>query len=270
MLFRSPINWISVFFTPETADFGLNATVPITLYLAGLLFLGYCGYKGMDRFSSLIGAFVYVFGGYSFIAFTQIYMLYPLVLGVLALWGVDKVFDRRSPVLFVAAMALCFLCSVSMAYTACLLLFVYCLVKVFLLDEKTTVKSFFIWLGKIVGCIALGALIGCALFLPGAISILSQDRLNLDRPDDLLYSLSYYLSLLSGFIRPDAVGADCYYCFAPIALLCVVGLFACHFEEGLAKKERTRLIVLFVVLTAFLCLPLAGKVFNGFAYANNR
>ena len=38
----NPINWISVFATSETADFWLNLTVPITLFLAGLSFLGYC------------------------------------------------------------------------------------------------------------------------------------------------------------------------------------------------------------------------------------
>ena len=106
-----PIMWLSVFATAQNADLLLNATVFITFFLAGLTFLGYCRYKDFDKFSSLIGCMVYVFAGYGLIAFTQIYLLYPLVLGPLALWGVDKVFDRKSPALFVGAMFFCFFCS---------------------------------------------------------------------------------------------------------------------------------------------------------------
>ena len=197
----NPILWLSVFATPENADLLLNATVPITLFLAGFAFLGYCSYKQFDRFSSLISCMVYLFGGYSFIAFSQIYMLYPLLLGPLALWGVDKVFNQESPVLFVAAMFLCFFCSISQAYVTCLALLVYCLVRVFNLDEKLTVKSFLLWFAKIFGCICLAALLALHFcFSRNAVSLLSQDRLGLDRFESLTYSFGYYLqAFLEGF-----------------------------------------------------------------------
>lgn len=265
----NPILWLSVFATPENADLLLNATVPITLFLAGFAFLGYCSYKQFDRFSSLIGCMVYLFGGYSLIAFSQIYMLYPLLLGPLALWGVDKVFNQELPVLFVAAMFLCFFCSVSQAYVTCLALLVYCLVRVFNLDEKLTVKSFLLWFVKIFGCICLAALLACILFFPNAVSLLSQDRLGLDRFESLTYSFGYYLQLFEGFISPTSVGADCIYGFAPLALVAVFGLFFAK-NTGLSSKTRRILRILFVIFTLFLCLPIVGRIFNGFAYANNR
>ncbi|MEF2655790.1 MAG: YfhO family protein [Eggerthellaceae bacterium] len=265
----NPILWLSVFATPENADLLLNATVPITLFLAGFAFLGYCSYKKLDRFSSLIGCMVYLFGGYSLIVFSQIYLLYPLLLAPLVLWGVDKVFDRESPTLFIFALFLCFFCSVSQAYVTCLALLVYCLVKVFNLEEKTTVKSFFAWVMKILGCIALAALLAGVMFFPNAVSLLSQDRLGLDRFESLTYSFDYYLQLLEGFISPDSVGADCIYGFAPLALVAVFGLFFVK-NTGLDIRTKRILQVLFVVFSLFLCAPLAGRVFNGFAYPNNR
>lgn len=265
----NPILWLSVFATPENADLLLNATVPITLFLAGFAFLGYCSYKQFDRFSSLIGCMVYLFGGYSLIAFSQIYMLYPLLLGPLALWGVDKVFNQESPVLFVAAMFLCFFCSVSQAYVTCLALLVYCLVRVFNLDEKLTVKSFLLWFAKIFGCICLAALLACILFFPNAVSLLSQDRLGLDRFESLTYSFGYYLQLFEGFISPTSVGADCIYGFAPLALIAVFGLFFAK-NTGIDAKTKRILRILFVIFSLFLCLPIVGRIFNGFAYANNR
>lgn len=45
--FGNPINWISVFATAETADYFLNATVPLTLFLAGIAFLKFCLYEGL-------------------------------------------------------------------------------------------------------------------------------------------------------------------------------------------------------------------------------
>lgn len=264
-----PIMWLSVFATAQNADLLLNATVFITFFLAGLTFLGYCRYKDFDKFSSLIGCMVYVFAGYGLIAFTQIYLLYPLVLGPLALWGVDKVFDRKSPALFVGAMFLCFFCSVTQAYVTCLALFVYCLVRVFNLEEKLTLRSFFSWFLKIFGCICLAALLACILFFPNAMSLLSQDRLGLDRYESLTYSLGYYLQVLEGFISPTSVGADCMYGFAPIALIAVFGLFFVK-NTGIDKKTKRILRVLFVVFTLFLCLPFFGRIFNGFAYPNNR
>lgn len=265
----NPINWISVFATSETADFWLNLTVPITLFLAGLSFLGYCLKKDFDRSASLIGCMIYLFGGYTIIVASQIYMIYPLVLAPLVLWGVDKIFDKESPVLFVAAMALCFFCSVSLAYTMCLSLLVYCLVKVFNLEEKTSFKGLLIWVVKILLAILLAALIAGIMFYPNAASLLGQGRLGLDRYQSATYSFMYYAKLLEGFISPNTVGEDCMYGFAPIALVAVFALFLVKNLE-MPKRAKRILRILFVLMTLFLCLPIAGRVFNGMAYANNR
>lgn len=265
----NPINWISVFATSETADLLLNATVPITLFIAGWLFLCYCSYKGFDRGSSLVGSMVYSFSGYSMIAFSQIYMLYPLVLAPLVLWGIDKVFDRRSPVLLVGALSLCFFCSVTLAYAVCLLMLVYCLVRVFNLKEGVTAKNFFSWAAKFFFYTCLAALIACILFFPNVMSLLSQDRLSLDRFQSVTYSLFYYLQLIVGFVGVGSVGEDCFYGFAPLALLSITVLVFWRADECSRRRKRV-LCIMFSILTIFLCLPVVGRVFNGFAYANNR
>lgn len=265
----NPINWLAVFATPETADYWLNATVSLTLYLAGLGFIGYARYKHFEPGSSLIGCFVFIFGGYSVIAFTQIYLLYPLVVAPLVLWGVDKIFDGESPALFVFGVFLCFFCSVSLAYTTCLSLGVYCLIKVFNLEDRLTVKSFFTWVFKILGWICLAALIAAVMFLPGAMALLGQGRLGLDRYQSLLYSASYYITFIEGFASYTGVGEDCFYGFAPIAVLSVLCLYLTSNKTDKDKAVRI-LRVAFVIFTVFLCLPFVGRLFNGMAYANNR
>ncbi len=268
--FGNPINWISVFATAETADYFLNATVPITLFLAGIVFLKFCRYKNFDKQSSLIGCMVYLFGGFSFIAFSQIYMIYVLILAPLVVYGVEKVFNNEAPFLFIAAMFLNFFYSVDQAYVACLLLLIYCVARVFLMPEKTTVKGFFQWFLKVFACIVLAALLAAVTFYPAAVSLVTQDRLGLDRYESATYSLQYYLRLFEGFIDCDSVGEDCLFGFAPVALLAVFALFLNKPQEGENFRRKRLLKILFVVLTVFLCLPIFGKIFNGFAYPNNR
>lgn len=265
----NPINWISVFATSETADFWLNLTVPITLFLAGFSFLGYCLKNQFDRSASLIGCMIYLFGGYSIIVSSQIFMIYPLVVAPLVLCGVDKIFNRESPVLFVAAMTLCFFCSVSLAYTMCLSLLVYCFVKVFNLKEKTSLKGFLVWFVKILLAITLAALIAGVMFYPNVSSLLGQGRLSLDRYQSATYSFMYYVRLFEGFISSNTVGEDCMYGFAPVSLIAVFALFLIKKLE-IPKSTKRILRILFVVMTLFLCLPIVGRVFNGMAYANNR
>lgn len=264
----NPINWLSVFATPESADYWLNATVFITLYLAGLAFIGYCRYREFDTKSMLCGSIVYIFGGYSIIAFTQIYMVYPLVTAPLVLWGVDKVFDGKSPSLFIFGSFLCFFCSISLAYTTCLSLFVYCLVRVTYLSSFS-VKTLFYWFIKVFSLICLAALLAAVMFLPNATALLAQGRLSLDRAQSLLYSPAYYISIFEGFISYSGVGDDCLYGFSSIAFMSVVSLFI-PFKSKDDKRSKQILRVLFIIYSIFICLPIIGRIYNGMAYANNR
>lgn len=76
--------------------------------------------------------------------------------------------------MFVFGMFLCFFCSVSLAYTTCISLGVYCLIKVFNLNDRITFKGFFVWVFKILGWVCLAALVAAVMFLPGAMALLDQ------------------------------------------------------------------------------------------------
>lgn len=262
----NPINIISVFATPQNGDLILNATVPITLFIAGLVFSLYGKNKGASPFAVLLGCMVYVFSGYSLIVFTQIFMIYVLILAPMVLLGVDLIFEHRFPMLFVCGMALSFIASINTGYAVCLLLLIYCVVRYIFLDERHSVVGFLRWFGKIFGLIIVGVLISSLFLLPSTLSILGMDRLGLERPLDALYSLSYYIQFYAGILAGSYVGADCYVGFAPLGLVAL----AIVFSRFRASKINAMLCILFIVLTICACVPLIGKVFNGFAYPNNR
>lgn len=265
-----PVNLISVFVPVEYADLALNATVPIHLFLAGLFFSLYCLYKGNDRFSTLVGSMVYVFSGFAMLAFSQIFMLSLLVYAPLVLWGIDKVFRRESPILFIVSLALCFILAVAYAYVVCLLLLVYCIIRYCFLDEKKDIAHFFRWAGKIAGFVLISVLIGAFIVIPQVVSLLSQSRIGLVRPDMLFYNPQYYVTLIRGFISVGDIGSDCLYGFASIALIALLALFAQKSKNDPRRRSKAIVKIMFVVMTVFLCFPLFGKLFNGFAYPNNR
>lgn len=261
----NPINLLSVFSNVWTADYLLNLTVPLTLYLAGLSFLKYCDYKELDAVYSIVGAVVYVFSAYSLLIFTQIYMLYVLVLAPLVLLGVDKVFDEGSPATYCVSMFAVAVYGVYQAYVFCILLVVYCLVRYVYLDEEKTLRNFCKWFIRIFGPSVLAIGMASFLFLPVADSILGQDRLSVSRDNSAFYSIPYYVNLFAGTITAQSVGSECFYGFAPLALFALLSLFG---KEG---GDRARIIrTLFVIFLIMLCIPLVGRFMNGMSYPSNR
>ena len=261
----NPINLLAVFATAETAEFWLTLTVPVTLFCAGITFSNFCFYHGFDKGSTLVGCFVYLFSGFSIIAFSQIYMLYPLVVAPIAFLGFDKVLNRESPACLIAGIALMCLYSASTAYMLCLVLGLYGVVRFATLDRKDrSVRCFLGMVGRALVPLLLGILVASALFVPMGASILGQSRLGVERDQSLLYDSQYYFSILRGFISYSKVGADCLYGFAPIAVLCL--LLSLRDRSSESRVFKAMIAVSIVVL----CVPFLGRVTNGFAYPNNR
>lgn len=101
-------------------------------------------------------------------------------------------------------------------------------------------RVFSVWVFKILGWVCLAALVAAVMFLPGAMALLDQGRLGLDRYQALFYSPSYYITFIEGFTSYTGVGEDCFYGFAPIAILSVFCLFLLS-----NKKEKSRSVANF-------------------------
>lgn len=259
----NPINLLSVFSNAGNAEVLLDITVPITFYLAGISFVMYCLYKGFDRASSMVGTFVYVFSGFSAIAFQQIYMIYPLVIAPMALLGVDKTIDRRESLTLIVSVSLACLYSVTTGYILCLLLVIYCLCR-FLFFEEKSLRSFFSLFVRVAIPTMLGIACAGILFLPAATNVLTQGRSGITREIGLHYSRSYYKTLLKYLMSVTSIGADCFFGIAPVAVVAAALLFC-------KKNSRSRLLLLILgIFVLILFSPIAGSVSNGFSYSNNR
>lgn len=261
----NPINLLSIFATAQTADLWLNATVPLTLFLAGCSFLRYGAYKHFDAFYTLIGALVYTFSAASLVMLTQIYLIYALVLAPIILRGADMIFDGKSPLSYVLAIFLTAASDVSQLYMTGLLLITYCVVRYWFMEGPQSIVSFVRWVIRFLIPTILGIAMAAVFFLPVTASILSQHRLELDRSSALLYTPSYYIQLFENITIAQSVGSECFFGIGAAGLIGVMASFT-----QIHLKQRRIIRVLFILFMVALCLPVVGRISNGMAYASNR
>lgn len=263
-LLGNPINWIAVFSNVYNAELLLNLTVPVTLFLAGIAFVKFSFFHENYGFATLMGSMLYVFSGSTIIVFSQIFLIYPMVLAPMVFLGVDKIFDSRSPMLFIVSITLAGLYSLYNTWMICILLLVYCIIRFVFLSQKS-LKLFGELFIKVFLSLLLGIAMSAVLFIPVAEGILSLGRVGLERSWNLFYSLSYYPEVIGGFLKFAYAGSECFIGALSLSVVAVVALLV-------AKKNTYGkiLLTLFIVLTAFLLLPFFGRIMNGFAYPNNR
>lgn len=257
-----PFNWVSVFIAPQHAEAAFNVMIVARFFFAGLAFAWYGFNHGDSRFAVLCGAVSYAFSGYMLVTFIESFFATPMVLFPLLLLGADRLFQGRSPVLFIVAAALFFIDYFYFAYMACLFLVPYCICCYLRYAPLRSAGSFILWVLKVLGCLTLGALISCVILLPIVSVMMGAGRLDLERFVPLFYDLPYYATFIGGFVSHGYMGPDSWMGCGAVALLAVVLLFA-HEGNGYVKAA-------FIGLTICVLLPIAGHVLNGFGYVTNR
>lgn len=239
------------------------------MWVAGLLFSALLW--EMDRKGNsqrICGALVYVFSGYTIcVMVRQTSFLHTCLVNLpLILWGTERYLRRGKGGLFLFAIFLGSFNGYYATWMNSLMMAVWVLIR--LLDEYgLDLKTIFGKILKLLGIYLWALCLAMVVFLPAVVTLANSSRgESAGYSGSLLYyNPSYYqtlfTSLASGY-KPVA-----YWTIngiAAIGLLSAVLLFL--------KKERRLLALKAGVLVGFagLCIPLAGKVMNGFGYVSNR
>ncbi len=262
--FFDPLNLLSGLCPERYSEYLFQFLVVFRLYLAGISFSLFAFWFRMGRFQTLIGALLYALCGTAMAVAFWPAGAWPLVLFPLLLLGVEKALDHKGPLLFIGITAAFFIISYYASYAACLLLVPYCALRVFQTNKTVTAKKFIGWTLKFVGFLLIGMMIAAFALVPSLVGLLGLDRLTEAHVDvPFLYSFSYYVSVVAGFVSISEVGSDCYIGFGGIAFFACVLLF-------LDRGNHRTLKVAFIVMTLMIMLPFVGSLFNGLNYATNR
>lgn len=201
--------------------------------MAAVAFSLFCFSRGKSKAASLCASLAYVLCGYVVMlaAFRHAFFINFAILLPLIFMGADRLFANKSPWLFIGAFAVSFIYSVYTSYMACIFLLVYCLIVYFAFPRRRSVGDFALLVAKFAGCLVLGFLLSAVLSLPSITSLLSMERIGMERPSPssrLLDSTSNWRPTL----REEAPAIT-----APLSVLCQRSASSPFLCRGQAHKQ---------------------------------
>lgn len=262
--YGDPLNLLSVFVPKvEWMDEFYTLLILLRIYLAGLTFSFFCFQRKEHSSAILMGALLYAFSFWTiYAAVRHPYFMNPMIYFPLVLTGVDRIFEKKRPFLYIFSLAAAVLSNFYFGYMICLLVILYCIFRYKAVFGTFELKTTAGWVGRFLGYSVIALMLSAVLLLPVAVCALSAGRMSADRWIPLLYPKSYYKNFVSAFLYGEA-GNWSEMGYTAYGLLGIFLLF-------LQKKKNTLLKAGFAVMTLFMLLPFAGYVMNGGSYAANR
>ena len=238
----------------------------LRLYLAGLTFSVYALYHKNEERHVLVGALTYAFSGYLLtVCFTNNMFAMPVIYFPLMILGIDKIFNKERPYLFIWATALSALANFYFLYMLIIFAIIYAIFRYVVLIKDYAPSEIFKWLGKFAGYGVVSIMIACVIFLPLALHlVLYMNRFGVEHFSSLLYPLDYYQTLLSSLIT--TINYPDMYTYLGFGAAGILGIFV-MFSFKRENKDLKIAVILFLI---FLYIPFFGRFFNGFAYMTNR
>lgn len=260
-----PFNWISFFIPAKYAEVGYAAMIIMKFYACGIAYSIFAQHRKYPYYSILCGAVIYTFSAVGYVGFYQSFFINPLIIFPLLILGVDILFEKKKPVLYVVMLAIAFVNYFYFAYMMCILVFLYCVIK--LIFSKTLVKNIsnivsIILRFLLYSVIAVG--ISAVSLLPNLIVMLQAGRIGLPHYLPIWFDKSYYKGMVVGWTTSyNMLERDCNIGWGAFALICVIVLFI-YWEDNWKIKVE------FILMTAGVCIPMVGHVMNGMSYTTNR
>lgn len=265
--FNDPLNLISAFCPPEYAEYLFEALIFVRFFLAAAAFSLYCFGHGRGQGPTLCGSLAYVLCGYVVMwgvmrhpNFINLAILLPLILQ-----GADKVFERKSPALLMVSMGLLFFFSVYFSYMTLIALFIYCLIKYFLVPRKRSLRDFAALLGRFVLYLGTAALLAGLFLVPIVLVLTSMGRVGLTREIPLLETFNFYWQLGSNLVGGSFNKRGMFLGIVPV--LAVIAFLIGRRQLG---RSWAPWVLGFGLCFVGALLPPVGSAMNGFGYATDR
>ena len=257
-----PLNLFAVFVSPEKTEYLYTFLIVLRVYLAGLFFSVYCRYWNFRPFYILLGSYIYCFGNFAlYTGIMHPFFVNPMIYLPLLLLGIEKVFERKSPAVFILSVFLSAVSNFYFFYMLSIFMFIYAVFRYIMIFHKIRPKELFGWLIRFIVLYILGIGLAGVLFLPNALSILTSSRMSVAHYVPLLYPSEYYQQFLASFVFNNCG----YYTLMGFSSMALLSMFLLFMKKGnLHLKIGTGLLVI------FFFVPYVGHVLNGFTYVSNR
>ena len=262
----NPLTYIVIAFPYEHIDIGFTLMIVVTQYLCGLSFMAFGRRVNLGNVQNAIGGLSYAFCGWAIWAIGHMAtFLTAMALLPLLILGAEKILNRQSPLLFIAAVAMHMLYSVQWSYIGGITVVIYFVVRY--VTEYNDGDCFIKELGmrflQFCGYGIVGMMISAAVFIPNVMQLRNAVTSSTVK-NEVLYSISQYLRIPSGFFAVDCVTG--LYSVLAVSSICVILIPA-----GIKKiRQKNTAAIMTAVFFAASLIPVTGRIFNGMGYSSGR
>ena len=262
----NPLTYFIIAFPDNLIDVGYSIANVIRQYLAGLTFLLCMREVKLPAKACVTGAISYAFCGWMVeVVFNQGSFENAAIIFPLIVLGTEKIFKKKSPALFIVAVALAIASGVVWTYITGILTVAYYFARYHdyhkdesPLDIIKNTAQFFLY-----------GITGVLISSPFILSILcSMGGATTDTGATTrvwAFSLKKYLTLPLGLFKYAEVGATSY------SYICVSAVCICLLPLLIIQmKRRSTPAWIAVVLSLLSLIPLTSKIFNAMSYAAGR
>ena len=259
----NPFSLLTLFFRPETAEYGYTLSILLRMYCAGLAFIAYSRKMNCTRIGSLCGSLAYVFCCYLISAAPRHpFFIDPLIWLPLVYLGVEKLLRHESPAAFILAVFVSAISNFYFFYVIVLLTVLYVLLRGFEAVQWKPGALIRLML-RVAGLSLIGVAMAAALLLPSVMAMLGSSRHTNVYSFSPLYPLREYLNYSVALFSTYHGSNWTHIGVAPIALVAAA-------MEFLRRKRELWPRILLILYVIFLLFPVFGYIFNGFGYVTNR
>lgn len=259
-----PLNLVSVFVQPKYTEYLYIFLILLRFFLSGIAFMKYSLYMNKSKVGSIIGAIVYVFCGYALFANVRHpYFANPMIYLPLILIGVEKIYRKESPILYVVSIFVATASNFYFLYVLVVFTVLYCIFRFFAYYHEDYIKNIFRKVIQFLCYSLVGIMLAAFILVPVLMLFFNTSR-SQDAPFvTMLYENAYYIKLLYSTINFQGPGYWSYLGYACITVITSTLLF---FD----KKQSIALKIGLIILSLGLCFPFVGSFMNGMSYVSNR
>lgn len=258
-----PLTVLSVFFKPSQTELLYEILIFLRIYLAGIAFSRYGFYHKNSKQAVFMGTMIYIFAGWTiYAAMKHPYFSNPMIYLPFILMGIDKIYKKEKPYVFIWSVALAGLSNFYFFYMLGIFMVLYAIFRYFDEFADKSVKNIAKWLGIFAVYSVIAVLIAAVILLPVILPVLGTDRFKAENYVPLFYDRVYYEKYLGCLIGENMIQWG----VAGFTAVSLTGVFVLFSK----RKKYRALKAGFVLLNLFLLLPYAGHVLNGFSYVSNR
>lgn len=259
-----PFQVVAALFPPGYIEFGYTFAILLRMYCSGLAFIALGREMEMTDLGCLVGGFGYAYSGWIVnMALAQGSFLNATTVLPILILSVDRIYKKKSPLIFIFTVAYFLICSPYTAYMAAIATVIYIFLRYAAYNDYFKLSEYLKQIGVFIVYGLIGICISAVTLLPMILTLRGASLDSVTDGVDLFFVRDVYEAIGS---RITGVGKMEGYSYLGVPALAFVTL-AVSLRKISIRNTPVIMTIMFFIMALF---PFFGSMFNGFGYVVGR